>query len=497
MNDTLSGLYRQDRRNLLYLTGISVILFILPLFFLDLPIGDETRVAGIAAEMLQGGDWLTPRLNGKEFLEYPPLCYAAEAVSFRIFGFTPFAAKLPLALSAFAGVLMFYGLMRTLRRSKWESFAGAFMLATGVQFLNNACRSRVDMMLAAFCILSWFGFAVMECSGRGTARRLGGMVMLAAGIAGGILTKNLPGIVIPLSGIGCAVLFSNLEKTRFPLAAYGRLAGAVLLGLVPYALYLILLQYSAADSPSVETILIHNNLGRFSGVGDHNRPFWYYLFHLPSLFQPYLPFLLAGLFLHGRALFRHRSPRNILPLSLLLIPFLLLSASSGKRQVYMLPLAAPATLIAASSLPYLAWLCRRFFHKRRAAWMQQGLAILPIGAAILISAVCTAVNAYSERMDSCSTIFAEAERHLLATPDGRLVLVRSREGLSGAAFFYRRSITPEFKNSRELQPSDIAIMPLDSEAPLPEIPGFSCIRFSGADLALIFPRPGQKDDHVQ
>lgn len=492
MSRISTGIFRHDGQNLLYLTLISVILFVAPLFFLDMPGGDETRVAGIAAEMLLDGDWITPRLNGTVFLEYPPLCYAAEAVCFRLFGFTPFAAKLPLALSALAGVLMFYGTMRTMRRSGAESFAGAFMLATGAQYLFNACDCRVDMMLTAFCILSWFGFAVMEFSGSSAARRLTGMLMLAAGIAGGVLTKNLPGIAIPLSGIGCAVLFGDLMDRRFSLAMYARLAGAVLLGLLPYVLYLALL--CRINGPSaVETILISNNTGRFSGTGshaDHGAPFWYYLRRLPGLFQPYLIFLFAGLFLRGRALFRHRSSRDILPLSLLLIPFLLLSVSSGKRQVYLLPLSAPAALIAASSLPYLTWLCRRLFHWRPGLRTRQCLRILPLCVAILTALFGTIANAHLSRKDSFAPVFAEAERLRLAIPGSRLVLIQPEERLAGAAFFYCRKVAPVLKGFSELQPDDVAIMPLDSKKSLPELPpGRAVNRFSRAELIVVSPSP--------
>ena len=492
MNRINTSFFRHDGQNLLYLTLISVILFIAPLFFLDMPGGDETRVAGIAAEMLRDGDWITPKLNGTVFPEYPPLCYTAEAVCFRLFGFTPFAAKLPLALSALAGVLMFYGTMRTMRRSGAESFAGAFMLATGAQYLFNACACRVDMMLTAFCILSWFGFAVMDFSGSSAARRLTGMLMLAAGIAGGMLTKNLPGIAIPLSGIGCAVLFGDLMDRRFSLAVYVRLAGAVLLGLLPYALYLVLL-YRTNGPSVVETILISNNTGRFSGTGshaDHGAPFWYYLRRLPGLFQPYLIFLFAGLFLRGRALFRHRRSQDILPLSLLLIPFLLLSIASGKRQVYLLPLSAPAALIAASSLPYLTWLCRRLFHWRPGLRTRQCLRILPLCVAVLTALFGTIVNARHSHRESFAPAFAEAERLRCAIPGGRLVLIRARERLSGAAFFYCRRITPELDDFSGLQPADVAIMPLDSKKPLPEIPpGFAVHRFTKAELIVVFPSP--------
>jgi hypothetical protein len=43
-------------------------------------------VAGIAREMAITGDWLVPRLNGREFIEYPPLGYYPIALSLSLGG---------------------------------------------------------------------------------------------------------------------------------------------------------------------------------------------------------------------------------------------------------------------------------------------------------------------------------------------------------------------------------------------------------------------------
>ena len=47
---------------------------------------DEHRVAGICAEMARTGDFVTPRLNGKPFLEKPPLYFAVGALFGKAFG---------------------------------------------------------------------------------------------------------------------------------------------------------------------------------------------------------------------------------------------------------------------------------------------------------------------------------------------------------------------------------------------------------------------------
>ena len=54
----------------------------------------------IARNMLQSGDWVTPRLDGIAYLEKPPLKYWMMAVSFLIFGVHDWAARLPVALAA-------------------------------------------------------------------------------------------------------------------------------------------------------------------------------------------------------------------------------------------------------------------------------------------------------------------------------------------------------------------------------------------------------------
>ncbi len=488
MSDGFSGFTRRDGKNFLWLALISAVLFIVPLFFLDLAGGDETRVAGISAEMALDGDWLMPKLNGEPFLEYPPLYYAAVAAGYRLFGFIPFAAKLPTALAAVAGVLLLYAMMRILRRSVREAFAGAFMLATGAQYWSNAYDCRVDVMLTAFCILSWTGFAVMEFSGSGRARRFIGMLMLAAGIAGGMLTKNLPGIAIPLSGIGCAFFFLDLKKRHFSFCSWCRLAGAVVLGVVPYALYLLLL-YRTDGIEAVKTVFIYNNFGRFSGANsDHSNPWWGYLTNLPELFQPYLLFLLGGICLFFRKIRQSGSEHAVLMLSFLLIPFLMLSAASGKRMVYLLPLAAPMAMIAA---PALIWTCRKLPRRNAVKRIRRHIGIL-IGAVTLLAVLTAgAIGSYASHRASFAPAFAEAERLRREVPVRRLVLIRPSERLAGAAVFYHRAVVPQLKEWSDLKPGDVALGGARPKDPLPRLPaGFAAKRFPEVKLLLVYPASG-------
>src|SRR2546423_1965223 len=62
---------------------------------------DEPRYAWIARHMAETSDWVTPRLYGKPWFEKPPLFYWCAAISFKLFGVSEAAARLPSAVSAF------------------------------------------------------------------------------------------------------------------------------------------------------------------------------------------------------------------------------------------------------------------------------------------------------------------------------------------------------------------------------------------------------------
>ena len=66
----------------------------------------EARYALVARAMLESGDWIQPHLNHVRYYEKPPLTYWSVAASYRIFGFTEFASRLPSALAYIGTVLV-------------------------------------------------------------------------------------------------------------------------------------------------------------------------------------------------------------------------------------------------------------------------------------------------------------------------------------------------------------------------------------------------------
>jgi len=67
----------------------------------------EPKFAVTAREMLQRGDWLTPQWNNRLRFDKPPLTYWLMAISYKVFGLTEFATRLPTSL---AGTFMALGI---------------------------------------------------------------------------------------------------------------------------------------------------------------------------------------------------------------------------------------------------------------------------------------------------------------------------------------------------------------------------------------------------
>lgn len=94
----------------------NIIDLLIPLFALGLitfGIGNyglyephESHFAMVGNEMVWRGDWITPYLNGAPYLNKPPFLYWLIAASTTFFGNTEFAARLPVAMSGWLGIII-------------------------------------------------------------------------------------------------------------------------------------------------------------------------------------------------------------------------------------------------------------------------------------------------------------------------------------------------------------------------------------------------------
>jgi 4-amino-4-deoxy-L-arabinose transferase-like glycosyltransferase len=170
----------------------------------------DTVHAEAAREMVETGDWVTLKINdGFRYLEKAPLMYWCVAASFKLFGVHDWSARLPIALSMLALLLVVYRIGRRFYSDEGGLYA-ALALGTGFgPFIYT--RFMIPEMLVALWLAMGFDFflASLEQSERGEQPSLWVCWGLAATMALNVLTKGLIGLVFPVGTIFIYLLLTK------------------------------------------------------------------------------------------------------------------------------------------------------------------------------------------------------------------------------------------------------------------------------------------------
>ncbi len=183
----------------LYWVDISILL--LALIVTLLGIGSyglyephEGHFAMVGQEMLWRHDWVTPHLNGSPYLNKPPLLYWLIALTTGIFGSTEFAARLPIGLAGWIGIVITWKWTREL----WgidSSRVAALMLSVTLGWFIFTHQILIDALLATLLVSSNY-FLWRSLYQPHRLNWLGTYISLALCV----LTKGLIGVVFPLLG---------------------------------------------------------------------------------------------------------------------------------------------------------------------------------------------------------------------------------------------------------------------------------------------------------
>jgi 4-amino-4-deoxy-L-arabinose transferase-like glycosyltransferase len=299
---------------------------------------DEPREAETARECY-AGDWsVVPEMNGKPFLEHPPLFYWMAAGSMRLCGGpSDFAAKAPAALLGIVALLATWLAAESLLGAG-AGFTAALLLL-GLPYLVLKFRTGIgDTGLAAFTALSLALFFRAW-------KRDSWILAAAAGAAAGLafLCKGLLGFGIPFLVAG------TFLAVRRDWKAVGRLHLwlAVLVGLAVAAPWVWAL-HRETGAEGLRKFFIWNHFGRFAKDADHAQPFWYYV-NILWVALPLTPFALAAA-LHRPAPDAPERDARLAGLCWIAPVLGVLSLASGKRVVYLLPLFPGFAILGAAML---------------------------------------------------------------------------------------------------------------------------------------------------
>ncbi len=317
-------------------------LFSLGLFNHGLWTPDEPRVAEIGREMAARGPGVVPALDGKPFLEEPPLYYGALAAVFKTLGASDRTARLPSAVFALGGALALFFLCRLFFAPR-VAFISAFSMATCGEYLRVAHWVIVDSGLTCFIVLAMTFFAAAYLRDGGW-KRSAFCVLAYLCCALAFLTKGFIGVVLPaIAGLVFLVFDRNIKEVlRMRLWL-----GALILLAVVLPWLVILLHDGGWEY--LRIFLVRNHLERLmGGATGHNQPFYYYLTGFPAGFAPWAFLILPALWWAFRVREAGNAKKGVLLAKCWFIAgFILLSAASTKRILYMMPLFAPASVLTA------------------------------------------------------------------------------------------------------------------------------------------------------
>ena len=162
--------------------------------------------AQIARNMVSSGDWVTARLDGVAYLEKAPLIYWAIAASYKIFGATDWAARIPIALSAMAlaGLTAAFGIWAFGKRA---GFYAGLSISTCIGLFLFTRILIPDVTITATMTLTMWAF-LRAIDDEEQRPRLWAL-LLAVSIGVSLLLKSLIGLVFPAGAALFYLLFTR------------------------------------------------------------------------------------------------------------------------------------------------------------------------------------------------------------------------------------------------------------------------------------------------
>jgi 4-amino-4-deoxy-L-arabinose transferase-like glycosyltransferase len=340
----------------------------------------EGRVARVAQEMLDDGDWIVPHLNGVVRLEKPPASSWLVALTTKLTGDTEvraWHAYVPTGVAAIFLTLLVYNWLSPRPppgNAAEKNFASRGMLAaivlvTAPGFFLLARSAQMDMVLALLVAVMFKGYYDYRLSHRASSLLL---IYAAAGLS--ILLKGHVGIVIVLPAL---LAWSVLERTRqaLTLAPKGMLRWHLLGVLLVIAIVLPwLIPFLQQSGMSWATFNKEGLGGRVGSDAPHREVWYWYFREMPAWFLPWTLLLLLGLFQKRNLPPDERSPLRRLCWVWLGWGMLLFTALSSKDQHYALPLFAPLAILIADTAA--RWL--EHFEAARATSARRTLVVFSI-----------------------------------------------------------------------------------------------------------------------
>ncbi len=358
----------RDPRSSVFRWLLAMLALFVYFFGLSIPFlgPDEARYAEVARELLNRGDWITPTLGGYNWFEKPALLYWLEIVSYKAFGVNEFAARIGPAIFGLGTIASLWTLGRSVERStkndqttrnRFANWLGIIAASTlGIIVFSRG--ASFDIVITFPLTAALVGFYIFhEAEAAASRGKYLPLILFYAFTGVAMLAKGLIGIVFPYAIVMCFYFLSRRVPSRIFLASL--IWGTLLAAAIASVWYLPM--YQRHGYQFIDEFFVQQHFQRFtSNKYLHPQPFYFFLWVLPVMTLPWLPFFLVSIWNYVKNLFYDKnakalnnrslylpfahSPILLFSASWLLVPLVFFSLSGSKLPGYILP-AVPAAIV--------------------------------------------------------------------------------------------------------------------------------------------------------
>jgi 4-amino-4-deoxy-L-arabinose transferase-like glycosyltransferase len=333
---------------------------------------DEPRYAWIARDMAETGDWVTPRLYGKPWFEKPVLYYWMAGASFKLFGVSEAAARLPSALCALFATLALAWLAWRVYGEETARWL-LVLLPTSAGMIGFSHAAATDMPFSGMLTIAMVCAAVVLGLTRGQNTpilpRTPWLALLLFGFFLGlaVLAKGPAAIILSGGAVFFWALIAKKWRDALRLLHPAAIASFCATALPWYIL-------CARRNPDFfRVFIIEHNFKRYlTPEFQHIQPFWYYVVVLTIELLPWS--LIAAASLIGLLFARTKlnsDSTTVFVLCWALFCIVFFSISKSKLPGYVLP-----------ALPELVFLIAKVMTSANRISQRVGIAGAATGGAI-------------------------------------------------------------------------------------------------------------------
>jgi 4-amino-4-deoxy-L-arabinose transferase-like glycosyltransferase len=216
---------------------------------------DEAIYVNAAQQMVQSGDWITPYVNGLRYLNKPPLLIWLVAASFKLFGVSEMAARLP-GLAAIVTTTWLVQRITVRVAGQYAALCSGLAFAFCIGTAIFTLEVMTDIFLVFFLALAMYCFLLAS---ENSFQSLPPVLIFFAAVGGAVMTKSLLGIAFPF---GAAILYFLISRhfPRIPLKNIG--LGCLLTGLITIPWHVV----AEMRNPGfLENVIVNHQVLRFLG----------------------------------------------------------------------------------------------------------------------------------------------------------------------------------------------------------------------------------------